>query len=49
LHLAGADGGSKFGHTKGAVGISQDGSTGFWLIHSAPKGFSLNEDGTLAE
>lgn len=45
----GADGGSKFGHTKGAVGISQDGSTGFWLIHSAPKGFSLNEDGTLAD
>ncbi len=30
----------KYGHTKGVVGLSTDGSTGFWLVHSVPQAFA---------
>ena len=32
---------SKYGHTKGVVGISADASTGFWLVHSVPQAFGV--------
>ena len=32
---------SKYGHTKGVVGVSADASTGFWLVHSVPQAFGV--------
>ena len=36
---------SKYGHTKGIIGVSKDVATGFWLVHSVPK-FASDFNGT---
>ena len=36
---------SKYGHTKGVLGVADDAATGFWFVHSVPK-FAANFNGT---